>query len=114
MNLLTIIIFVIAAWIIYSLLESYTNLSKKYKKLFDECKAGSSKESSKDSSKESSKDSSKESSKESSKDSSKESSKDSQNDYKTTINGKEYIVPDSVYGIKKTILSSLKNMINTA
>jgi hypothetical protein len=86
MNLLTIIIFVIAAWIIYSLLESYTNLSKKYKKLFDECKAGSSKE----------------------------SSKDSQNDYKTTINGKEYIVPDSVYGIKKTILSSLKNMINTA
>ena len=94
MNLLTIIIFVIAAWIIYSLLESYTNLSKKYKKLFDECKAGSSKESSKDSSK--------------------ESSKDSQNDYKTTINGKEYIVPDSVYGIKKTILSSLKNMINTA
>ena len=110
MNLLTIIIFVIAAWIIYSLLESYTNLSKKYKKLFDECKAGSSKDSSKDSSTYSSKDSSKESSK----DSSKESSKDSQNDYKTTINGKEYIVPDSVYGIKKTILSSLKNMINTA
>ena len=102
MNLLTIIIFVIAAWIIYSLLESYTNLSKKYKKLFDECKAGSSKDSSKDSSTYSSKDSSK------------ESSTYSQNDYKTTINGKEYIVPDSVYGIKKTILSSLKNMINTA
>jgi len=83
MNLLTIIVFVVASWIIYSLLESYTNLSKKYRKLLQECKGNTDKYN---------------------------------NDYSTTINGNEYILPDSVYGsgIKNTLLSSLKKMINTA
>jgi hypothetical protein len=81
MNLLTVVVFIVATLMIYSLLESYTKLMKKYKQLLKECN---------------------------------KKNDNSMSDYSTTIYGKEYILPDSIYDIKKTVLSSLKDMLNKA